>query len=117
MIEHDPHALLGGGDPQPGPWESLARHARWLADMAEHCATLDPVDLAPAEGHDPLAELDQRAIAVRTLVAACRRATFAALREGGMSQGEIAELWDIPQQSVSRTLRRGPGRIIDMEAS
>jgi hypothetical protein len=102
---HDPMELLGEPLPEPlDPWKALADQARWLADYAERCAAVEPEILAPVGDHDALAELDARALAVRSLAAACRRHTYQALRDGGASVSDIAEAWGRTRQSVNQVL-------------
>ncbi|MFC4373302.1 hypothetical protein ACFO5K_04235 [Nocardia halotolerans] len=105
---HDPMSAFPPERPEPAdPWESLAAQARALADLADQLAARDPADLAPTDGHDPLAELDERALAVRGVVAACRRATWQSLVDGGLTGSEIGRRWDTTPQNVSQVLRGG----------
>ncbi|WP_043738411.1 hypothetical protein [Nocardia asiatica] len=104
MTGHDPLAALEESDAIPSPWESLARHARWLADRAEECAALSPADLAPSAGRDFLAELDQRALAVVGAVATCRRATWQQLADEGLTRAEIGRRWGVTRAAVSNAL-------------
>lgn len=107
--DHDPTALLGKPLPNPSPWESLALHARWLADYADKCAQAAPEILAPVGDEDALAELDDRALNVRSIAAACRRHTYRQLRDNGTSVEDIAEAWGVSISAIYKVLG-GPPR-------
>lgn len=109
MTGHDPLEILGEPLPVPTPWESLAQHARWLAEYAEVAAKVNPIDLAPIDDRDFLAELDARALAIRSIAAACRRHTYQALRDDGVPVSAIAEAWSVSDQAVYKVLN-GPQR-------
>lgn len=107
----DPMALLGPDLPIPTVWEGLARHARWLADHAEKLAAMDPADRIRHdedgdEELDHLALLDERALGVRSLVAACRRDTYRALRDEGWSVKKIADHWGVSVKAIYKILER-----------
>ncbi|MEU7480568.1 hypothetical protein AB0A63_31635 [Lentzea sp. NPDC042327] len=104
MTAHDPLGALGEPLPTPSPWESLARHARWLAEYAEKAAATDPIVLAPIDDRDFLAELDERALAIRGIAAACRRHTYQTLREQGVPVAGIAQAWGVSAQAVYKVL-------------
>jgi hypothetical protein len=109
--DFDPMTLLGGALPAPSAWESLARHARWLADHAEKVAAMDPsarvrYDEDGDEDLDHLALLDKRALGVRGLVAACRRDTYQALLDEGWSVKKIARHWGVSNKAVYKSLGR-----------
>jgi hypothetical protein len=106
---HDPmQALPDEAVERPSPWASLAQQARWLADLADRYATADPLDLQPSSDedgqHDPLADIDARALAIRSVAAACRRATWQALNDRGARPAEIAARWGVSRQNVSQIL-------------
>ncbi|MFD4438961.1 hypothetical protein ACFWPK_04185 [Nocardia sp. NPDC058519] len=84
------------------PWADLAVQARALADLADQLAGRDPADLAPDEGGDPLASLDKRALDLVGAAAACRRATWQSLRDGGMTFAAIGRLF--PRDGKPRTI-------------
>jgi len=120
VTEHDPLDAAGvEREDTPTPWASLAQQCRWLAEMADTLAAADPASLAPARPDDPdvddeepadrLAMLDECALAIRSVVAACRRATWQHLLDAGRSMTDIAEMWGITRQAVSQTLT-SPGR-------
>lgn len=122
-VEHDPFALLAGTEPvpPPSPWESLARHARELADMAERWANVPPADLAPRWEQtgdpdddvpvlaDPLRDLTEAGQIAQRLAAACRREVWARLHDGGlgMTYQQIAALWGVKKAAVGNALSRG----------
>ncbi|CRK57082.1 hypothetical protein [Alloactinosynnema sp. L-07] len=94
------------------PWESLARHARWLADHAEHVATLSPAErYEPSTDQeadvDHLAAIQERVDALSSVAAACRRQTWQALVDEGWSQKRIADRWGVTNKAVSAALSRG----------
>lgn len=92
--------------PEPTSWESLARHARSLADLADQCAAMSPAALAPVDGSaDRLAELDARARNMVSLAAACRRATWQALADQGMDGAAIGRLWGKQRSTVGKALK------------
>lgn len=108
---HDPMAALPSDPrPNPTPWESLAQQARRLAELADRCAAMPPADLAPVHDVDGtadlLADLDSRALAIRSVVAACRRATWQELADQGHTAADIARMWGVTRQAVSQTLVR-----------
>lgn len=109
MTIHDPTEVLGEPLPATTPWESLAQQARWLADLAEQCAQAAPETLAPTDSRDVLAELDARALAVRSAAAACRRHTYRQLRDGGADVADIAAAWAVSAKAVYKVLS-GPQR-------
>ncbi len=110
-MSHDPlNAVIDGEVTPPSAWESLAQQARWLAEVADRYARTDPKELAPSgsddDPHDPLAEMDARALAIRGAVAACRRSTWQALADSGLTAAEIGRLWGVSRQAVSQALVR-----------
>ncbi len=107
MTAHDPLEALGEPLLTPTPWQSLAQHARWLAEYAEKAAVTDPIILAPIDDRDFLAELDERTLAIRGIAAACRRHTYQALRDQGVPVAGIAEAWGVSVQAVYKVLN-GP---------
>ncbi|MGW6698884.1 hypothetical protein [Nocardia sp. NPDC055049] len=86
------------------PWADLAAQARALADLADQCAAKSAGELAPGDQGNPLADLDASALAVRGVVAACRRATWQALHDDGATYAEIGELWHVSKQAVRQAL-------------
>lgn len=122
----DPFELVPDADPVPQPtvWESLARHARELAEMAEQWATVPPEDLAPRFEQtgdpdddvpvlvDPLRTLTEYGQTVQRLAAACRRDVWARLHnEGhGLTQQQIADRWGVKRAAVGNALSRGDNR-------
>ncbi|MFE5565965.1 hypothetical protein ACFQ68_13345 [Amycolatopsis japonica] len=117
--EFDPTALLGEPLPALSPWEALAQHARWLADHAEHLASVPPEQLAPhfTDTGDPeddvpalvdeLGVLNSRATGIQALVAACRRHAWQQLADQGKTHAEIAAMWNVKRQAVGNALTRG----------
>ncbi|WP_157119782.1 hypothetical protein [Nocardia xishanensis] len=75
-----------------------------MADVADRCATIDPADLAPTDDRDLLAELDERALAIRSVVAACRRATWSALHEETGNYSAVARMWGVTPQNVRQAI-------------
>lgn len=94
--------------PQPTPWEALAQHARALAELADRYAAMPPAALAPTAaengGTDLLHELDERARSMVSIAAACRVATWRALRDQGMSGPEIGRMWGKHRTTVGKAL-------------
>ncbi len=108
-MDHDPMALLDGPPlPPPDPWESLARQAQGLTDFAGELGAMLPTDLVPTDERDLLAELDQRALAIQAIAAACRSHTYLALRDT-MRATEIADAFGVSKQAVHKVLRRTTG--------
>jgi hypothetical protein len=121
--EHDPFAPLDGVAPvpPPSPWESLARHARALAEMAERWAKVPPRDLAPRWEQtgdpdddvpilvDPLRDLTEAGQIAQRLAGMCRRDVWARLHDGGrgLTHEQIAELWGVKRAAVGNALARG----------
>lgn len=106
---HDPMAVIPGDDlPLPSPWESLAQQARWLAELAERHAHTPASELVPILDDDApsdvLAELDARALAIRSVVSACRRATWQTLRDQGQTFAEIGRQWGCSGANVRQVL-------------
>ncbi|WP_280410776.1 hypothetical protein [Nocardia asiatica] len=110
MTGHDPLAALDEAEPNLSPWEALARQARWLADYADRLARQEPADLAPTGDGDPLAELDTSANEIVSLVGGCRRATWQALRDDGLTYAEIGRMWGRRHSAVSNALTQ-QGRV------
>jgi uncharacterized protein YerC len=98
----------------PTVWESLAWQARQLAEQVERVAALAPADRrqhAPDDNVtvDELSMLDQRALDVRALAAACRRDTYQALRdEHGWTVARIAKHYNVTDKAVYKVLSGGP---------
>lgn len=94
---HDPMAALPPRPQPEHPWAHLAEQARALAELADQFAGLAPADIEPAA----VADLDARALDIQAAVAACRRATWQALYDGGVSAAEIGARWGVSRQRVS----------------
>lgn len=90
------------------PWQLLAQEARRLAELAERCAATEPEVLAPIDGRDPLAELDQQAASMRGLASLCRRDTYRRLRAGGASVADLARAWHVTTMAIYKVL--GPSK-------
>ncbi|HEY3478420.1 MAG TPA: hypothetical protein VGL02_05905 [Streptomyces sp.] len=119
----DPFAAVADAEPvpPPSPWESLARHARWLAEMADRMAAVPPAELAPRWEQtgdpdddvpvlvDPLRDLTEAGQIAQRLTGACRRDVWARLHDGGrgMTYDQIAALWQIKKAAVGNALSRG----------
>lgn len=108
-MTHDPMTAITGDDIHAlSPWESLAQQARRLADLADRYAAAAPEGLAPADDlddpHDILADLDARALAIRSVVSACRRATWQRLRDQGQTFAEIGRQWGCSGANVRQVL-------------
>jgi hypothetical protein len=86
----------------------IAEEALELARAAEQLAELDPGDRGLNDGVDPFAELDRRAMRIRSAVAAARRQTFMTLLyERGWTLRKIGKAWGITAQAVSHAVRMG----------
>ncbi len=89
------------------PWAALAEHARALVELADQSAAKAAsaaAELEPSNLGDPLAELDRLALTIRGTVAACRRATWQALRDEGHTYEAIGERWGVTKQAVRQAL-------------
>lgn len=87
------------------PWQSLAQQARRLAEAAERVGALGPSERIGA-GVDELDLLDERALAVRSVVGACRRDTYEQLREGGWTPADLAAAVGTSPRAVYKILAR-----------
>lgn len=91
--------------PPIDPWVSLAQQARWLADAAERVAKQNPADRLDTNMNE-LDILDTRALNARSVVAACRRHTYQALRDAGWSVADIAAHADTSTKAIYKILNR-----------
>lgn len=113
MTEHDPMDLSGVivESGPVNPWESLARQARWLADQADRLAAMPPADRITTDPDgdkaDQLSLLEARELAIRSLLAMCRRSTYRKLLdEHEWSVQEIADELGVSHQAVRKVLNR-----------
>lgn len=93
--------------PPPSSLAAVAECARQLADTAARLAELDPAELVPADGRNPLVELDEAANELRGAVAGVRREVWWRLGNEGWTYAQIGEAWGVTRQAISNALRRG----------
>ncbi|MFD9965039.1 hypothetical protein [Amycolatopsis sp. NPDC058986] len=118
--EHDPMAPLAELHADvaapPTAAESLIWHAEQLVAAARRLAATPPEDrIAPGfdkdtedepDLDDQLRALEERELALRSVLAAVRRETYQALRDRNWSVQQIADQWQVTNKSVYKVLGR-----------